>query len=149
MKKIIFTLLTLFSITYTSFAQDVADDIIGIWETGNGKAKVKITKVGNFYFGRIVWLKEPLNAEGKPKLDIQNEDPNKRTNPILGIQLVGGFEYKGDNTWEEGTIYDPESGKTYKCKITLDDKNTMNIRGFIGVSMFGRTDTWKRLVLKK
>jgi uncharacterized protein (DUF2147 family) len=149
MKKILITLFSLLSILYNCKAQQSADDILGVWETGNGKARVKITKVGNYYFGRIVWLKEPLNTEGKPKLDVNNEDPAKQSKPILGLQLVGGFEYKSANLWEEGTIYDPESGKTYKCKINLADKNTMEIRGFIGVSMFGRTDTWKRLELKK
>jgi uncharacterized protein (DUF2147 family) len=149
MKKIIASLLVLISIIFIAKAQQNADDIIGIWETGNGKARVKITKVGNYYFGRIVWLKEPLNEEGKPKVDKNNEDETKRSKPLLGLQLVGGFEWKGDNLWDSGTIYDPESGKVYSCKINLEDKTTMNIRGFIGVSLFGRTDTWKRLELKK
>lgn len=125
------------------------DAIIGVWETGNGKARVNIIKSGNFYYGRIVWLKEPMNEEGKPKVDKNNPDESKRLTPILGLRLLAGFEFKGDNLWEEGTIYDPESGSTYQCKISLEDNNTMNIRGFIGISAFGRTDTWKRLQLKK
>jgi uncharacterized protein (DUF2147 family) len=149
MKKIASLLTVLLFSFFVGFAQQNGDDILGVWETGNGKAQVKITKVGNYYFGRIVWLKIPLDAEGKPKVDKNNEDPNKKNNPILGLQLVGGFEYKGSNLWENGTIYDPETGKTYNCKITLVDANNMNIRGFIGISMFGRTDSWKRVELKK
>jgi uncharacterized protein (DUF2147 family) len=68
---------------------------------------------------------------------------------LLGMRMLAGFEFKGDNLWEDGTIYDPESGSTYQCKISLEDNNTMSIRGFIGISAFGRTDTWKRLQLKK
>lgn len=149
MKKILFLLLTTLSSLFLVFAQQNADDIVGIWETGNGKARVKIDKVGNYYFGRIVWLKEPLNEQGMPKVDKNNKDESKRNTPLLGLRLVGGFEWKGENSWEEGNIYDPETGNDYKCKISLEDKNTMSIRGFIGISMFGRTDTWKRLELKK
>ena len=63
--------------------------------------------------------------------------------------MLSSFEYKGDNLWEDGTIYDPESGSTYNCIINMEDKNTMNIRGFIGIAAFGRTDVWKRLEMKK
>ena len=126
-----------------------SDKIVGIWETGSGKARVNIIKSGKFFYGRIVWLKEPLNEEGKPKVDKNNPDETKRATPLLGMRMLAGFEFKGDNLWEDGTIYDPESGSTYQCKISLEDSNTMSIRGFIGISAFGRTDTWKRLQMKK
>jgi len=138
------------SLTFFASAQAVqSDDIVGLWETGSGKARVNIIKSGNYFYGRIVWLKEPLNEEGKPKVDKNNPDESKRNTPLLGFRMLSSFEYKGDNLWEDGTIYDPESGSTYNCKITMDDKNTMNIRGFIGIAAFGRTDVWKRLEMKK
>ena len=65
------------------------------------------------------------------------------------MKILSGFEFKGDNLWDDVTIYDAESGSTYNCKINLEDANTMNIRGFIGISAFGRTDVWKRLQMKK
>ena len=138
------------SLTFFASAQSVqSDDIAGLWETGSGKARVNIIKSGNYFYGRIVWLKEPLNEEGKPKVDKNNPDETKRSTPLLGYRMLSSFEYKGDNLWEDGTIYDPESGSTYSCKITMDDKNTMNIRGFIGIAAFGRTAVWKRLQMKK
>jgi uncharacterized protein (DUF2147 family) len=138
------------SLTFFASAQSVqSDDIAGLWETGSGKARVNIIKSGNYFYGRIVWLKEPLNEQGKPKVDKNNPDETKRSTPLLGYRMLSSFEYKGDNLWEDGTIYDPESGSTYSCKITMDDKNTMNIRGFIGIAAFGRTDVWKRLEMKK
>ncbi|MFY8022223.1 MAG: DUF2147 domain-containing protein [Bacteroidia bacterium] len=152
MKKQFTILLT---ILLSSFALPVlsqntsSDDIVGLWETGSGKARVLITKVGNFYYGRIVWLKEPLNEEKKPKTDKNNPDESKRSAALLGLKMLSGFEYKGENNWENGTIYDPESGSTYNCVINMVDKNTMNIRGFIGIAAFGRTDVWKRLEMKK
>ena len=125
------------------------DAIMGVWETGNGKARVQIKKFKNTYYGQIVWLKEPLNEEGKPKVDKNNPDETYRTKPLLGYRNLLSFEYKGNNLWENGTIYDPESGSTYNCKIEMPDNNTLNIRGFIGVSVFGRTDVWKRMVITK
>ena len=145
MKKIALLMIAFVSIIFSANAQKNADDIVGVWVTGSGKAHVKIDKVGNYYFGRVVWLKEPLNELGKPKLDKNNEDVTKRNKAIMGMQLVGGFEWKNDNLWETGNIYDPENGKTYKCKIDLENLNTMNVRGFIGISIFGRTDIWKRV----
>lgn len=152
MKKAIL-LVGLFLSTFISsqlFAQDAEGDaIVGLWETGTGKARVNIIKSGNYYYGRIVWLREPNNEEGKPKVDKNNPEESKRTVPLMGLRMLAGFEFKGKNLWEDGTIYDPESGSTYSCTISMTDKNTMNIRGFIGISAFGRTDVWKRLELKK
>lgn len=125
------------------------DAIIGLWETGSGKARVNIIKSGNYYYGRIAWLREPLNDEGKPKVDKHNSDESKRTSPLLGLKMLSGFEFKGDKHWEDGTIYDPESGKTYKCVINLADNNNMKIRGYVGITAFGRTDVWKRVESKK
>jgi uncharacterized protein (DUF2147 family) len=141
-------MLTILAPTALHAQTDNGDAIVGVWETGNGKARVKITKSGNFYYGRIVWLKEPNNEEGKPKVDKNNPDETQRQSPLLGLRMLKGFEFKGSNLWEDGTIYDPESGSTYNCKISLQDDNTMNIRGFIGIAALGRTDVWKRLQVK-
>lgn len=147
MKQIAFiALLVLGSIKvgYTS-KQGKADDILGIWQTGSGKAHVHIKKMGDAYYGQIVWLKNPLNEHGKPKLDGNNPDVSKRNHPIIGLNMLLGFTYAGNNKWENGTIYDPENGKTYSCKAELTSENKLNIRGYIGFSMIGRTDTWTRV----
>jgi uncharacterized protein (DUF2147 family) len=152
MKKVILLLAFLLGsfVSTQVLAQDFTSDaIVGVWETGSGKARVNIIKSGNYYYGRIVWLREPINEEGKPKVDKNNPDESKRNTPLLGMRMLAGFEFKGDNVWEDGTIYDPESGSTYNCTISLTDNKSMNIRGFIGISAFGRTDVWRRLELKK
>ncbi len=148
MKNFICLLLIVFS-SPILYAQTESDAILGVWETGSGKARVKIDKVGDKFYGKVVWLREPLNEEGKPKVDKNNPDEKLRTVPILGYKLIKDFSYKGDKTWEEGTIYDPENGSTYSCTIKMTDENTLDVRGFIGVSLFGRTDVWKRVQLKK
>lgn len=140
-----------FLIMFNTYAQapNEGDAIIGVWESGNGKARIKIDKASDKFNGRIVWLKEPLDETGKPKVDKNNPDEALRSKPLLGYSMLKAFTYSGDKTWEEGTIYDPESGSTYSCTITMTDDNTLDVRGFIGVSLFGRTDVWKRVAIKK
>jgi uncharacterized protein (DUF2147 family) len=136
-------------INYIGFSQD-AEDIVGVWEPGHGKAKVKINKIDDKFYGKIVWLKEPNDpSTGEPKLDKNNPDESMQNVPLRGYRILKDFQYMGDGVWEEGTIYDPESGTTYSCVITMKDENTLDIRGYVGVKTFGRTDTWRRLTRKK
>lgn len=132
-----------------ALAQTEADAIVGVWESGNGKARIKIDKANDKFNGRIVWLREPNDEAGKPKLDKNNPEEALRSKPLLGYSMLKGFSYRGEKNWEDGTIYDPESGSTYSCTITMTDENTLDVRGYIGVSLFGRTDVWKRVVVKK
>lgn len=125
-----------------------SDKIVGVWEVGSGKARVKISKYGDKFGGKIVWLKEPTYADGTKKVDKNNPDEAKRTTPLLGYNNLLGFSYKGKSEYDGGTIYDPENGNVYNCIISLKDDNTLEVRGYIGVSIFGRTDSWKRVTLK-
>lgn len=126
------------------------DRLIGVWEPSNGRVKVKIDKIANKYYGKIVWLKEPLDPEsGLPKTDKNNPDESMREVPLKGYRMFKDFVYKGSDEWADGTIYDPLNGSTYSCVIKLKDVNTLEIRGYIGVKTFGRTDVWKRLAVKK
>ena len=114
--------------------------------TGSKKGHVQIYKQGDKYFGKIIWLKEPNDeATGKPKLDKNNPDAAKKSRPILGMINLNNFAYDGDNVWEGGKIYDPENGKEYSCKMKLVSANQLDVRGFIGVSLIGRTDNWTRV----
>jgi uncharacterized protein (DUF2147 family) len=135
----------------TSFRNDPGnpDAIVGVWKTGEGTAMVKIYKNGDKYQGRVVWLKEPNDPEtGKPKVDKNHPEEASRIRPILGLINVWGFVYKEDNTWDDGNIYDPKNGSTYSCTIRMTNPNTLEVRGYIGVSLIGRTDVWTRQVAK-
>ena len=125
--------------------QAEADKILGTWLTGNGKAHILITKYGDKYGGKIVWMREPNDENGKPKLDFKNPDETKRKNPKMGLSLLLGFTYDGDGEYEDGTIYDPENGKTYKCVINIEGNDILKVRGYVGFSLIGRTDTWTRV----
>ena len=111
-----------------------ADAILGQWYTDPEKkdALVEIYKENDLYSGKIVWLKEPKNDDGTVKVDKNNPDETKRNNPTIGLNLVKGFTYKGNNKWAGGTIYDPNNGKTYKCKMTLDGGDISKCRFWAG-----------------
>lgn len=127
-----------------SRTQVKAEDIVGLWLTGGQEpAKISIYKSGDRFYGKIVWLKNPAD-KGKPKVDGKNPDQSKRSNPIVGLVILSGFKFDGDDEWEGGKIYDPESGKTYDSFLHLKDMNTLKVRGYIGISLFGRTETWTR-----
>jgi len=140
----------LFSCLSLAYAANQAAAIVGIWTTQDGKARVQIVEQDNAFNGQIVWLKQPLfpandpqGMAGKPKVDRNNPDNKLRARPIMGLPLLGGFHYAGGDVWSGGTIYDPESGKTYSCKITLMKDGSLRIRGYVGIPLFGRTEIWK------
>lgn len=149
MRFLIIVFLVLTTATRSVAQPPEGDVLLGVWESGSGKARVKIDKAGEKYSGRIVWLREPNNEDGKPKVDKNNPDEKFRNMPLLGYRMLKDFIYSGEKNWENGTIYDPENGSTYSCEITMTDENTLDVRGFIGLSVFGRTDVWKRVQLKK
>jgi uncharacterized protein (DUF2147 family) len=127
-----------------------ADAIVGNWTTQGGNSVISIFKCGEKYCGRIISLKEPNypanDAEaGKPKRDRNNPDANKQNRPIIGLNLVWGFSHGGGNEWSGGNIYDPESGKTYYCTLTLESNNRLKVRGSLDRwGLAGRTVHWTR-----
>ncbi len=125
------------------------DSVVGFWRTGDGKAVVQIYKESEKYFGKIIWLAEPNDpATGKAKLDKKNEDEKLRNKPIIGLVNLRDFEFIKNKLWENGKIYDPKSGEDYSCTMKMLDDNTLEVRGYVGIAMFGRTDTWKRQKVK-
>jgi uncharacterized protein (DUF2147 family) len=145
------------AVTLLSAGSEAAegDGILGLWNTAPedyGYVRVEITKENDRYNGRIVWLSEPDypaddegGMGGQPKIDRENPEPDLRSRTILGIRLLTDFEYTGKAQWKRGTIYDPKNGKTYKCNIKLQDEDTLKVRGYIGMSLLGRTTIWTRV----
>lgn len=142
MKSIIsLTIIFICSLSATTWGQSIS----GVWFNDVQDAKIEIYKaINGKYYGKIIWLKEPLR-NGKPKVDKYNSKKNLQTRPIMGLVVLSGLEQKGD-VFEHGTIYDPKSGKTYSCTVRRNGNDKLNIRGYIGASMFGRTTSWTRTI---
>jgi len=111
-------------------------------DTGKPRGLVEITESNGVYSGRLV--KSFVDAEGKSKVCDKCTDA-RRDQPIIGLTIITGVRKTGDNEWGGGEILDPENGKVYKTRMSLaDDGNKLNVRGFIGISLLGRTQTWER-----
>ena len=129
---------------FLASAQD-KDAILGKWLNATGEGQILISKADDKFSGKLVWLKNPEDDKGQLKRDAKNPVPENRKRPLMGIQILQNFIYLGKGVWEEGSIYDPKTGKTYSCKITMTDKDQLNIRGYVGVSLLGRTEIWRRV----
>lgn len=139
-------------------AQAKPDKIVGYYltyddETGAEKSQVQIFKSTNGkYYGKIVWLKEPLK-NGKPKVDDKNPEVKLQGRAVMGLEILKGFSFdKSSEEWNDGTIYNPASGKTYSCYINFESANKIKIRGYIGASWMGlgKTAYWtKEAALRK
>jgi uncharacterized protein (DUF2147 family) len=123
------------------FAAD-SPSATGLWK--NEDASFEIFEENGKLSAKIVSLREPLAPDGEQKTDIHNPDAGKHSRPIIGLVFMTGFTPAGSGKWENGTIYDPKSGKTYSCNMELEGMNILKVRGYIGISLIGRTEIWKR-----
>ncbi|GAB3903472.1 DUF2147 domain-containing protein [Larkinella knui] len=122
------------------------DAVVGTWLNGTKRGHIQIYKKGEHYFGKLVWLREPTDpSTGKPKTDLKNNQSALRSRPLLGMDVMQGFVFDGGKVWEDGHIYNPEDGKEYNCKMTLKNPNTLDVRGYVGISLLGKTQTWTRV----
>jgi len=138
------TLFAVFMLLVSSVFAQNHNGILGKWQNPSGEGRIEITKKGEKYYGTLYWLKQPNDENGQPKKDKKNPDETKRSRTIKGSQILEGFTAKENGLYDGGTIYDPKSGKTYSCKMTLKG-DKLDIRGFVGLSLLGRTETWTRV----
>jgi len=132
-------LLCLFSISFTSSTP--SEKIIGVWLSQIKDSKIEIFKSNGKYYGKVVWIHKPNDAQGRPLRDIKNPNSNLTKTPILNLIILKDLTYL-DNEWRNGTIYDPKEGKTYDCKVWLEN-DQLKLRGYLG--WFYDTKTWTRV----
>ena len=125
------------------FAQ--SQTVIGKWktiddETGQAKSILEVYEKSGKIYGKVI---EILDLEHKNSLCVNcsGDDKNK---PILGMTVIKGLTKEGSE-YNDGKILDPKNGKLYKCFITLVTKDKLKVRGYIGISLFGRTQYWHRV----
>jgi uncharacterized protein (DUF2147 family) len=112
---------------------------LGRWITANGDGVVEIYRAPDGTLeGKIVQGKHP------DRLDEKNPDPALRARKVVGTVIMRGMKPDDASVWSGGTIYDPDTGNTYRCKLTLREPDVLDLRGYIGISLFGRTSRWTR-----
>jgi uncharacterized protein (DUF2147 family) len=141
----VLTILASVLLTATTAFGAIPSNVLGLWKTDGGDSQLELYKCGDKICGKIVWLKVPKYIDsndgpiGATKVNRKSPNPALRNQPILGLQVMKGLTAKESNKWEKGVCYDPETGKSYKCKMQLTAPNKLDLRGFIGISMIGRT----------
>ncbi len=138
MKTITVLVISLFSFctAFTQTGNTAGDQVTGLYWSPKKDAQIEIYKRGDKYFGRSVWVAIPRKDTENPVKALQVRD-------VQGIELLRDFTYQ-NGIYKDGKIYDPESGKTYDCKMSLEG-STLKVRGFIGFSLFGRTEIFQRI----
>jgi len=141
MKRFSLFLLALFALPLALLAQSP----VGTWTNEAKEAQFEIFEQGGKLYGKILSLKEPNDKDGKPKTDVNNPSEAQKSKPLVGLVFLKGFTDAGSGRWENGSIYDPKNGKTYKSYMQMTGANKIEVRGFIGFSMLGRSQNWTRI----
>ncbi len=139
MKKLVGLLLISFVIPLVG-----AQSIFGKWKTidpatGNDESIIEVYKKDGKAYAKVIAI---INEADRDKTCINCKGRNKNK-PILGLDILDGLKENGDE-WSGGKILDPKNGKYYKCYIKLTEENTLKLRGYIGISLLGRTEYWYR-----
>ena len=131
------------SVIAFSHAATSDDSIEGTWLTASGEGWIEIRMQDGRPSGLIAGSPNDPETLEPPEFDDNNPDPALRGRPLFGLEILHTFRPSGRNSWK-GKVYDPTSGKTYKCRLTLVDANTLKIRGYIGIPLLGKTQIWTR-----
>lgn len=144
MKMIRSVLFALTIIFLTSFTNNPDEELMGVWWNTERDAKIEIYRCGEVLCGKVIWLRNPKDDDGNPVKDENNSNSQMKKREVMGMKVLEGFSFNGKDRWVNGEAYDPKSGKTYTSYISLKDKNTLELRGYIGTPLLGRTVIWKR-----
>jgi len=138
---ILVLLVSTFTLVPAKADRDIAP--VGLWKTED--AQIEIFEVDGKLNAKIAALDKQYTTDGIEKTDISNPDPAKRSRPLIGLIFMTGFTPQGPGHWEHGTIYDPKSGNTYASTLEYDGGNMLKVRGYIGISLIGRSVVWTKV----
>jgi len=132
----------LFAVACVATASDEKQSqILGDWLTESKDGIIQISQSADAnYEGRIVGGNHP------GRLDDKNPDATQRSKPLRGQVILRKLHYDGAGKWSGGTIYEPDSGRTYSCLVELVGPDSLKVRGFIGISVLGKSQIWTRHV---
>jgi uncharacterized protein (DUF2147 family) len=137
--------LLLASVAGLAFAEGTSP--VGLWktiddETGKEKSYVRISESNGQLVGKIEKLINPKDAD--PKCDKCTDE--RKDQPVVGLTIIRNVKKDGEELWDGGDILDPNNGKVYKVRLKPEDNGKkLNVRGYIGMPMLGRTQTWVRV----
>lgn len=141
MKKILMIMSIFCFLSATSFAAETYSPE-GLWLTENQRSAIKVEKCDKGLCGRIAWI-----IQDGMQFDEKNPQENLRGQPMCGLEILNGFKQESDepNSWEDGNIYKADEGDIYKAELEVLSANKMHVRGYVGISLFGKSQTWTRV----
>ncbi|HTI86263.1 MAG TPA: DUF2147 domain-containing protein [Alphaproteobacteria bacterium] len=123
-------------------AAQTTGSIAGIWWTPEHDGKIEIAvDTAGVASGRLI----AVGRAHATDLDSRNPDPALRARPVLGLTILRDFRQEKDGSWSGGIVYDPEEGRTYRGTLVLDRDGRLRMRGYVGISLFGRTEILVRV----
>jgi uncharacterized protein (DUF2147 family) len=134
------------SLGFAAHAAPAGDPAFGDWlsEARNGKIRIAPCAANPAQAcGTLFWAVPPADAPPGPLHDAKNPDPALRGRPLLGVLIISDFHKAADGQWEDGKIYEPDSGKTYKSKMAAESDGTLKVSGC--VLIFCKAQTWTRV----
>lgn len=145
LQKSFFRTSVLFAFVFSFSSLSFSQSVIGKWktiddETGKALSIVEIVEKNGKIEGRIIEILNPANKNRR----CENCSGENKGKPILNLRIIKDLTKSGDE-YSGGSILDPKTGKTYKCYITLETKDKLKVRGYIGFSLLGRTQYWHRV----
>lgn len=141
-----YPLIALMLILFTGFDTDVpANRLIGIWESEEKNLRIQMLEENGFFAGKMIWFKCSSETIMKNSVDAENPDKRLVRRKLLGLKLVEKLSYQGEDIWDYGKIYDPNSGKTFEARIQLTGPNTAIVRGYWKFRWLGRSMVFNRL----
>ena len=140
--RILFVMALLLRALNVNAANSGDSSPLGVWRYQDGR--FQIYEENGKLSGKVVSIDRPVAPNGEEAKDIHNPDSSKRNRPIQGLVFMQGFVATGNGRWEHGTVYDPYTGNTYSASMELEGKDKLKVRGYIVVSLIGRTVVWDR-----
>lgn len=125
------------------YAQNMPPE--GVWLHSNERIQVRIGPCEENLCGKIIWLKNPDGEKDSPIADSENPDPDQRGRPVIGMTVLWGLVRNGADLWTEGTIYNPDDGKTYSARITMASPDRLSVQVYKFLPLFGETQVWTRV----
>ena len=118
--------------------------VYGTWLSEKGKLAVDLYPCEEKLCGKIVWLDQPYRRDGRVKRDDRNPVPALRNRPYCGIEVIQNLKAAKNGAWENGSAYYPKKGETYDIDIKLNGDGALELRAYLGIRLFGKTETWSR-----
>lgn len=144
---LIVAMLSMMSVSLSSKAEGLTPE--GVWLHDNERIRVQVAPCEPQHdeplCGKIVWLKNPDNREGGRRLDTENPVQSARQEPVIGMTVVRGLVRSGPRLWTGGSIYNPDDGASYKARVELVGPNTLHVRAYVMLPLFGETKVWTRV----